>query len=430
MAAMKQASLLFESGASEEQNIPEVETETIEESVEGSGPRVYAVSELTQGIKQLFASRFADVWVSGEVSGFRPAASGHWYLQLKDERSVISTVMFKGVNRRLPFKIEEGMELVCRGKIDVFAKRGSYQLIVSHAEPKGMGALQLAFEQLKQQLQSEGLFEAQYKKRLPTVPRRIGVVTSPTGAVIRDILHVLARRFPGADVVLAPARVQGDGAAQEVADAIALLDAEYDCDVLIVGRGGGSIEDLWAFNEEAVARAIFYCATPIVSAVGHEIDFTIADFVADVRAPTPSAAAEIVVPDRTELLRNLRQRREQLQRGLKQWWRLRAQSLQDLRGRLRPPTHRFADWILQIDQQRERLHYSMNVGLRERTAMVEKLQSELHLLSPLAVLAKGYAVVTREGDAGVAVRSTQQLNSGDVLSIRFEDGAARVKVLA
>lgn len=384
-------------------------------------PHIFTVTELTQQIKGLLEGAFPEIWVSGEVTSFRPASSGHWYFQLKDEQSVINLVVFRGVNQHFKFRMEDGLELICRGKIDCFPKRGTYQLIVTTLEPKGKGALQLAFEQLKQRLAQEGLFDPAHKVALPFLPRRIGVVTSPTGAAIRDILQILRRRCPGIDVLIAPAKVQGEGAATEIAAAIQWLDTQGGCDVLIVGRGGGSIEDLWAFNEEPVARALFACRTPVISAVGHEIDFTIADFVADVRAPTPSAAAEIVAPASAELLNTVRERRRQLQLGLRRWWQLRAQRVADLRTCLRPPTARFAHLLLQIDHCREGLIHRMQRGLREGQGRLQQLQGELQHLSPLAVLKKGYAVVQRT-DTGVALRRAAECKPQQAITIRFADG--------
>lgn len=385
-------------------------------------PPIFTVSEVTAQIKQQMEESFADVWVVGEVSRYTCASSGHWYFTVKDEDSVLKVVSFRGMNQRFKFKLEEGMEVVCHGKIDLYPKRGEYQLIADYMEPKGQGALQLAFEQLKKRLQEEGLFSSEFKKKLPFLPKRIGVVTSPTGAAVRDIINVLRRRMPVVNIIIAPAKVQGVGAAEEIAQALKILDLSGNCDVIIVGRGGGSIEDLWAFNEEVVARALYECRTPVVSAVGHEIDFTIADFVADLRAPTPSAAAEIVVPDIRDLRSSVRERKLQLTQGLKRWLQLRAQKLQDLRIRLKPPTNRFSDLLLQIDHCRERLVICINSQLSERRARIGKLAAELNHLSPLSVLAKGYSVVTDE--QGHAIRRVSQLKIGTKVSARFADGSA------
>lgn len=383
-------------------------------------PRVLTVSELTQQIKGALEGGFPDVWVAGEVSNFRPHSSGHWFFRLKDEQSVLESVVFRGVNQKFPFKLEDGMMLVCHGRLNVYGPHGKYSFVIDSAEPQGVGALQIAFEQLKKKLAAEGLFEARHKKPLPRFPTCVGIVTAATGAAIRDMINVLQRRWPRVRIVLAPAKVQGEGSAASVAEGIARLDRSGWCDVIIAGRGGGSMEDLWAFNEEIVARAIFAAQTPIVSAVGHEIDFTIADFVADVRAPTPSAAAELVVPNRADVVATFRDYRRQLAVGLRHWWQTRAQRVKDLKTRLRPPTARFPDLELQIASCSERLVHSMAALIRDRRARVQQLAAELNHLSPLAVLAKGYAVVTARD--GAAVRSVQSLTAGDHINVRVMDG--------
>ncbi len=420
---MQQETLWCESGGA-------ANAEAIVAVAPDTAPHIFTVSEITHAIKSQLESRWADVWVCGEVTGCRGvSAGGHCYFSLKDEQSVLGAVAFRGVISKFKFKIENGQMLVLHGKVDVYAPQGKYQLIVDQAEPQGVGALQLAFEQLKTRLHAEGLFDARHKKSLPTMPRCIGVVTSPTGAALRDILNVLQRRYPAAEILIAPAKVQGEGAAQTIADAIALLDLHGACDVLIVGRGGGSMEDLWAFNEEVVARAIFASRTPIVSAVGHEIDFTIADFVADLRAPTPSAAAEMVVPDRMELTERVLRLRQQLMTGLRRWLQLREQRAADLTARLKPPTHRMGDWLLRIDQSRERLRLGMERRVADSAVRVASFAAELQHLSPLAVLAKGYAVVQRPD--GRAIRTRADLAIGDTMHIQLTDGrcAAQVKEL-
>lgn len=289
--------------------------------------KVYAVSELTREIRNLLEPRFLDVWVTGEVSNCCAASSGHIYFTLKDQAAQLRVVCFRNQARYLKFKPKDGISLIARGRLAVYDARGEYQLLAEFLEPAGLGALQLAFEQLKAKLAAEGLFDSARKKPLPMLPRRIGLVTSPTGAVIRDILRVLRRRFRNMDVVLFPARVQGEGAAEEIIRGIRHFNACPLADVVIVTRGGGSLEDLWAFNEERVARAIVASSVPIISAVGHETDFTIADFVADLRAPTPSAAAEMVVHRKEDLEMDLRNR----ERRMRQVVQLK---LSDSRGRL------------------------------------------------------------------------------------------------
>jgi len=267
----------------------------------GGGPQYYSVSELTQAIRSTLADRFTDIWVSGEISGTKVPGSGHYYFTLKDDAAQLRCVCYRLTARYLKFKPQDGVAVLARGRIDVYDARGEVQFVIDTLEPQGHGALQLAFEQLKKKLAAEGLFDAARKRALPALPERIGVVTSPTGAVIRDILQVLDRRFPGRHVRLYPALVQGEGAVDQVTAGIEYFSRSGWAEVVIVARGGGSLEDLWAFNEERVARAIAACAVPVISAVGHETDFTIADFVADLRAPTPSAAAELVICTRQSL---------------------------------------------------------------------------------------------------------------------------------
>jgi exodeoxyribonuclease VII large subunit len=262
---------------------------------------ILTVSELTQEIKEILEERFPEVWVEGEISNLRIPPSGHIYFTLKDDTSQIRAVLFKMQARTLRFAPEDGLHVVCRGRVSLYEKRGDYQLILESMEPKGIGALQLAFVQLKEKLEKEGLFDPARKKPIPMVPQKVGVITSPTGAVIRDMLHILNRRFENLHILLYPVRVQGEEASREIAEAVKYFNQRTDVDVIIVGRGGGSLEDLWAFNEEAVARAIYHSKIPIISAVGHETDYTISDFVADLRAPTPSAAAELVVRDKREI---------------------------------------------------------------------------------------------------------------------------------
>src|SRR5579863_5086030 len=267
--------------------------------------KIFRVSELSREIRNRLERDFPDLWVTGEISNLRSAPSGHYYFTLKDQNAQLRAVCFRGQARYLKFKPEDGLSVIARGQLTIYEARGEYQLVVEFLEPAGLGALQLAFEQLKANLAGEGLFEAARKKPLPVLPRTIGVVTSPTGAVIRDILRVLKRRFRNMNVLLYPVKVQGEGAAKEISEGIEYFNRHTLVDVMIVARGGGSLEDLWAFNEEVVARAIASSKIPVISAVGHETDFTIADFVADLRAPTPSAAAELVIQAKSELLQQL-----------------------------------------------------------------------------------------------------------------------------
>ena len=430
------------------------------------------VSELTYRIKDLLEGEFPDLWVRGEISNFKRHSSGHWYFTLKDAHAQLSCVCFRLQNRLIRFRPEDGLEVYARGRLSVYEKRGEYRLLVDYMEPVGVGSLQLAFEQLKARLAAEGLFDPERKRPLPLMPRKIGVITSPTGAVIRDILRILKRRNRGIDVLIFPVRVQGDGAAEEIAEAIRILNRRDDLDVLIVGRGGGSIEDLWAFNEEVVARAIFHSRIPIISAVGHETDFTIADFVADVRAPTPSAAAEMVAARRDELIERFaalelrlvkatrylivrrRERLSQLQArpGLMRARNLVQQALQraddlDYRlqiamtKRLRAAREHFAALSLRLTAQRPSrrlaetrgrlalLQNRLNATIRERIQTARRHLSsavgKLDALSPLAVLSRGYAIVWNE--RGAIVRDAADVSVGDRLRVRLFKGQVNVR---
>jgi len=343
---------------------------------------ILTVSQLTAEIKTLLERNFEHLWVEGEVSNLRLPGSGHLYFTLKDESAQIRAVMFRMQNRLLKFKPGDGLQVVGYGRLTVYEPRGEYQIVLDYLEPKGLGALQLAFEQLKEKLSREGLFDPARKKPLPPLPQKIGIVTSPTGAAIRDILQIIDRRFANVHILLYPVRVQGVGAAQEIARAIDELGQWPGLDVMIVGRGGGSLEDLWAFNEEPVARAIHRSPVPVVSAVGHEIDFTIADFVADLRAPTPSAAAELVVRNKVELVQTL----ESLARRLSQTVRMKLESRQErlssLVYRLTDPRKRVSDQRLRLDDLSSRLATSIQQSLGRRIDRFRMKVESLTLLHP------------------------------------------------
>lgn len=432
-----------------------------------TGRRVYTVSALTQEIRNTLEPKFLDVWVSGEVSNCRPAASGHLYFTLKDRAAQLRVVCFRNQARYLKFKPQDGVSLIARGRLSVYETRGEYQLMAEYLEPAGLGALQLAFEQLKQKLAAEGLFAPERKKPLPLLPRAVGVVTSPTGAVIRDILRVLQRRFRNMNVIVYPALVQGAEAAEEIAAGVRYFNQHRLADVLIVARGGGSIEDLWAFNEEAVARAIAASELPVISAVGHETDFTIADFVADLRAPTPSAAAEIVVHRKQDFEAELDDRRRRMAhaahlklaglhrdlaaaathwvfQAMPSQLAQRAQRLDDLSATL----HRA--WRDRITSLRQRLAGSRSELSRTDLQSVLKLKraqlgQSNHLLnaafvrswvekrnrlahalallgerSPQAILNRGYAIA--RDASGKVVRSAAAVAEGSEISVRLADG--------
>lgn len=390
---------------------------------------VLTVSDLTRMVKQLLESNYTDLWVSGEVSNYTRASSGHMYFTLKDERAVIRAVLFKGYQKEVRFEIENGLKLIVHGALSIFEKRGEYQIIVDFLEPEGLGALQLAFEQLKEKLKMEGLFDESKKRPIPTFPNVVGVITSETGAAIRDILNVIGRRYSGVRIIIYPTLVQGDEAAHSIARAVQRANERKEVDVLIVGRGGGSIEDLWPFNEEVVVRALYKSKIPVISAVGHEIDFTIADFVADVRAPTPSAAAEIVVRNKVELLRiyaDLHKRLfETMERAVQskreQLSRFTTQALQDKVNRL------IREKQMSLDDLTRSLTATMETTLTRLRGRFEKLVGQLNVLSPLATLSRGYSIVSRRRD-GKTVLSINDVAPGEEISTLVPDGRVYSRV--
>jgi len=435
---------------------------------------VCTVGELAMRIKAQLEDQFPAVWVEGEISNLRIPSSGHAYFTLKDDTAQLRCVLFRGRGRRVAFQPEDGMQVLAFGGLDVYLARGEYQLVVELLEPKGVGALQLAFEQLKRRLEAEGLFDAARKRPLPPFPRTIGIVTSPTGAAIRDMLHVIDRRFADLRILITPVRVQGEEAPGEIVAALRDLQAVEDLDVIIVGRGGGSIEDLWAFNDERVARAIAGCRVPVISGVGHETDFTIADFVADLRAPTPSAAAEVVVQEKLQVARalvslyealkqamasRLERDRERVEvlgkrrvltdaaRALRDLYRrvdeLTSRLTRAVRGSERQATHRLslarnalrslnpvariANGTVLLAQLRGRLAsaavHSVKVSQHRFDAAVGRLDS----LSPLAVLGRGYSL-TRLLPSGVIVRGAAQTRPGDAIEILLHQGAVEARV--
>ncbi|KPL11804.1 hypothetical protein AMJ85_02925 [candidate division BRC1 bacterium SM23_51] len=430
-------------------------------------PRVLTVSELTREIRRLLETEIGEVAVEGEISNWRVASSGHAYFVLKDAEASIRCVMFRAAVGRLAFEPSDGRKVEARGRLSVFEARGEYQIVVESLVEQGLGALFEAFVRLKEKLEKEGLFEPSHKKPLPFLPRRVGVITSPTGAAIRDILNVLGRRFANLQVLLWPVRVQGEGAAGEIAHALGEMDRRRLVDVIICGRGGGSIEDLWAFNEESVARAIFACRTPVISAVGHEIDFTIADFVADLRAPTPSAAAELVVRNQVELLDKLQTLGRQLDQtvqsrvrllrshveGLVQSYaleepRFRLEQLQqrsdDLIARLETQTSHavrlghqrldgLCEWLktsarawmrtsaASLADQRRRLERATAEQVARTRLRLGVLAESLNILAPQATLERGYSVVLRRRTNEI-VRSPRQVTVNDPLEIHTAGG--------
>ncbi|MEN1681182.1 MAG: exodeoxyribonuclease VII large subunit [Planctomycetota bacterium] len=388
-----------------------------------SSPPALTVSQLTAQIKGQLEAGFPNMWVTGEVSNFSRPSSGHCYFTLKDDAAQIRAVIWRGSAAKMRFDFTDGLELLCHGRIDVYAPRGSYQLVIDQAQPKGLGALELALRQLRERLGAEGLFDADRKQPLPTMPRRVGFVTSPTGAAVRDFLEVARRRWAGIDVLVIPTRVQGDGAADEIAHAIRQAQQVTPrLDALVVGRGGGSMEDLWSFNEEAVVRALANCPLPTVSAVGHEIDTTLADLAADVRALTPSEAAERVIPAGEEMTRRVRTLGERLHNAARRTVTTRSDRLGRLRER--PPLARPFALIENASRRVDELELAARSAMRRRLsdqqARVGQLAGKLESLSPLAVLGRGYSL-TLDAD-GAVVRSTSQVVAGDALSIRLSEG--------
>ncbi len=393
-------------------------------------PTVLTVSQLTTYLRALLEGdeNLNDVYLNGEISNFKAhLASGHFYFDLKDDRSVIHAVMFRQQAERLRFRPEDGMQILARGRVSLYEKSGQYQLYCDDLQPDGAGALAVAFEQLRAKLQREGLFDSDRKKEIPACPMRVGVVTSPTGAVLQDILQVTARRFPLAKIVFAPVLVQGEGAAEQIAQAVRRMNERQAADVLIVGRGGGSAEDLWAFNEEPVVRAVALSRIPVISAVGHETDTTLCDYAADLRAPTPSAAAECAVPEREELLLQLSRRRSAMQNAVsvqleqcKRRWNAAAS-----RRCFSVPRQLYENHRVRLDELTERMGQSVRRQLRQKKICFSSACAQLNTLSPLAVLSRGYAIVEKDGKAK---SSAAELLPGERITVRLRDGTVPCRV--
>lgn len=433
---------------------------------------VYTVTRLNREARAILEGSFPLLWVEGEISNLSRPSSGHLYFSLKDAQCQVRCAMFRNRNWHLSFIPENGLHVLVRAQVSLYEGRGEFQLIIEHMEPAGDGALRLAFERLKQRLYAEGLFSEAHKRELPPIPRCVGVITSPSGAAIRDILSILRRRFPAAAVVIYPVPVQGAGAAEAIARAIATADGRKDCDVLILARGGGSLEDLWAFNEEIVARAIYACELPIVTGIGHEIDYTIADLVADRRAPTPSASAELVSPDQERLLAHLtgleHRLRHRLERRLERaresfaWLSKRlihpSRRLQDLDQRLDElslrlalaartvrrdkaarlatlaaelqrmnPLYTLGGLLIRCDYLHKRLRQAIYQRLSTGAARITHLSRNLHAISPLATLARGYAIVTTLPE-GRLVQEAACLKLGDQVAARLAKGEIHCKI--
>jgi len=385
--------------------------------------KILSISELTQQVKELLEDAFRSVWASGEISNFKRASSGHLYLTLKDPLAQLPAVMWRSAALRLRFDPQDGLGVIVRGHIEVYPPHGKYQFIIEELQPKGVGALELAFRQLQEKLSKLGYFDPRRKKPLPRFPRRLALVTSPTGAAIRDMLQVLAQRWSAVEIWVCPVPVQGEGAAERIAAAIRYLNRLGGIDVMIVGRGGGSLEDLWAFNEEAVARAIFDSAIPVISAVGHEVDVTIADLVADFRALTPTHAATHVVPSAEELLNGVRDLETRLHDSVRRRLEQTRGYLDDLARRriFRLPLERIHAEEQRLDDWSERLRRSLKQRLDRAGNLLQSHAARLETLSPLNVLARGYSLTRREADRAV-VRSPEQVQLGDRLVTTVQHG--------
>lgn len=392
---------------------------------------VLSVSQLNRYIKMNFDAdeNLANIFISGEISNFtNHYRTGHLYFTLKDDSAAVRAVMFNSSAKRLKFMPEDGMKVIARGRVSVYEASGQYQLYVDDMQPDGVGALNLAYEQLKEKLQKEGLFSELHKKPLPPYPEKVGVITSPTGAAVRDIINVLGRRFPYAEIVFCPVLVQGDGAHLQLIDAVNLFNSERAADVIIIGRGGGSIEDLWEFNDEGLARAVYNSEIPVISAVGHETDFTICDFVADMRAPTPSAAAELAVPDANELQYALSALKNRMFLNV-------SSGIADRRSRLEYLTSKGAlkspDEMLSNRSQRLDTAFSKMLSSYENLIGGKKVEfisaaTALSKLDPMSVLMRGFAFVSDK--SGKNVYSSQALAKGDKINVRFHDGSAVCEV--
>lgn len=381
---------------------------------------VLSVTELNRRARQLLEVHLSTVWVRGEISNLSIPTSGHWYFTLKDDKAQIRCAMFRGNNALLRFKPEHGMQVIARGRVSLYEGRGDYQLIAENLQVDGAGDLQIAFERLKAKLEAECLFDEDFKQELPTLPKHIGVITSPTGAAVRDILSVFQRRFPAIKISIFPVAVQGTAAAPAIVRALQLANTQPDIDALILARGGGSLEDLWAFNEEIVARAVFASEIPVVSAVGHETDFTICDFVADMRAPTPSAAAELLSPDRADFDALFAHYANELQKQLRNLLAAYRSTLLNFSKRLRHPSHVLREQQQKLDHLEWRLLQRTNSRLQQNRLRLTHLMALLDSVSPLNTLKRGYAIAT---DAkGNNLTHTSQISAGNPLTVQLSEG--------
>ena len=441
-------------------------------SLENQNPQVYSISELTEKIQELLEDQFDFVWLEGEISNFSTPASGHYYMVLKDDKAQIRAVMFRLQARYLKFLPENGMKVIAQGRLTVYAPRGEYQIILDYLEPMGVGALAMAFEQLKKKLASQGLFDEDVKRPLPFLPQRVAVITSPTGAAIRDFLKIIGRRFANIEIIIVPARVQGEEAAADMVEALDLVNRELKVDVIILTRGGGSLEDLWAFNQEELALAIRRSQIPVVSAVGHEIDLTISDLVADFRAPTPSAAAELLVVEKETLVHRLNDMKNRLVSGIGRDLKSLNQDLDRLTKGVQDPRKRIADTWMRLDEIYARLARLIDLTIRDRRIILSterrallfqspknvmaSIKQQLDFqknslgraisnclgnnhaalsffgkrlkdLSPLSILKRGYSI-TRKMPEKVVLRDVSDVNRGDQVQVLLAEGELECRV--
>jgi len=405
--------------------------ESLECLPEEINEKFFTVSEITKGIKTSLEHKFSNIGILGEISNVRKPSSGHVYLTLKDKNSQLQAVVFRNSASRIKFELKDGMEVVSFGSVTVYEPRGQYQLIINKIEPKGIGALQLAFQQLKEKLEKEGLFDHAHKKNIPFMPKKIGIVTSPTGAAIKDILNIIDRRFANVEILIYPVKVQGEGAAQEIAEAITELNNYSDIDVIISGRGGGSLEDLWAFNEEIVARSIYNSKIPVISAVGHEIDLTIADLVADKRALTPSEAGELVVPRKDLLIEKTEKFKTRLLQSLTGKLRLSKEKLDRIANSyaIRQPFDKFNRWQQKLDDLSQRLNLNITHALNSEREKLSGIVGKLESLSPLNVLKRGYTITTKQED-NKSLRYITDLSKGDKIKTNLSRGSIISEILS
>ncbi len=435
-------------------------------------PHIYTVSDLNSEIKSLLENNFPFLWITGEISNFRIPASGHYYFTLKDNESQISSVMFRGQNRKLKFELEDGLKITGMGRISLFEPRGTYQIILEYVEPEGVGALQIAFEQLKEKLQTEGLFDEKHKKPLPFLPQKIALITSPTGAVVHDMIEITNRRYPGIQLVIIPTIVQGKNAVNEIISGINLLNQHSSIDLAILARGGGSLEDLQAFNSEKVSRAVFNSGIPIISAVGHETDFTIVDFVSDLRAPTPSAAAELAVPNKLDLIKIIDEKQKLLKNSMNRMFKNLILRLNEIQKRLIDPKRKIIDLRLKTDDYTTRLYHRINhyvqhekeklswridnlysnnpilyinflndkldttkahfynnisIYFNNCQSALREMSIKLDTLNPAAILSRGYSI-TRSIPEHAVVRDSEEVTNQQDVEVLLAKGKLKCKI--